>query len=266
MRTARTLAVSLLLAAGSVAVGLPAAPAPIVVTTQILDYERGFVFFTSGDGFRVSPQVVVDTMTGKPASHPPQARDYARVTFSADGLVTRIDLSAKPLPPQGNLADVERFALAASPTVPNPELAQAPGGPGCQGTGGHRVKVTFVVQVPPSTPLTDTVFMTTDQSGWNPQAYKMDRIDALHFRTELTFNSGTDLRYLFDRGSAASIEVGENGLDQPPYRLCIGAATVQAESIKVYHWADQIGNGVNQVPLALPTPYNPAPFPNLPPR
>jgi len=30
-----------------------------VVTAQVLDFEKGFIFFTTGDGFRVAPAVVI---------------------------------------------------------------------------------------------------------------------------------------------------------------------------------------------------------------
>ena len=39
------------------------------------------------------------------------------------------------------------------------------------------VAVAFVVTVPPTTPLNDDVYISTDASGWNPQAIKLDRID-----------------------------------------------------------------------------------------
>ena len=266
-RSVRSALAAAILAASTIAAAHPQTSAPIVVTTQLLDYERGFLFITDGDGFRVAPDVVVhNAKTHLAAQQPPKARDYARVTFSSDGFVTEIDLSSEKLPPEGSLSDIHRFALAASPSVANPELSgiSRAAGSSCPTRAGHRTIVTFVVRVPADTPLTDNVYMTTDQSGWNPQAYRLDRMDALHFHGQITFNSGTVLQYLFDRGSTSSIEVAENGLDQPPYKLCIGLADVQAEHINVYHWADQIGNGINQVPLVFPTPYNPAPFPNLP--
>ncbi len=42
-----------------------AASSPIVVSGQLLAYQDGFVFFTTGDGFRVAHDVVIhDAKTG----------------------------------------------------------------------------------------------------------------------------------------------------------------------------------------------------------
>ena len=242
----------------ALAAALLGASAQTVVTTQILDYERGFVFFTTGDGFHVAPGAVISG--GIPA-----ARDYARVTFDAAGEVTRIELSAHKLPPQGDLAAVARYAVALSTPYPNPELAP-PANPSRCATvkAGKRAVVVITVQVPPETAPTDNVYMTTDQAAWNAQAYRLDRIDALHYRTVLKLYSGTVMHVLFDRGSTQSIQTGENGIEEKPYLLCVGDEDVQDFNRIVYRWGDE-GSGPGAViPQALPTPFNPAPFPNLP--
>ncbi|HKU68491.1 MAG TPA: hypothetical protein VJP85_12005 [Candidatus Baltobacteraceae bacterium] len=229
-----------------------------VVTTQILDYERGYVFFTTGDGFKVAPDVVI---VNGPAV-PPR---YARVTFDANGVVTRIEVSTKKLPAQGDLAAIHRYAVALSPPQPNPELAGTGNRSLCARTvAGKHVLVAITVQVPPTTGVTDNVYMTSDQSAWNAQAYKLDRVDALHYRTVLTLASGTQMHVLFDRGSTQSIQVGENGIEQQPYLLCVGDSDVQAFTKTVARWGDESAGGTLPVPQTMPTPYNPAPFPNLP--
>lgn len=242
------------------ALSLIGAAAPVTVTTQILDYEKGYVFFTTGDGFRVSPNVQI-------VNGPPATRRYARVTFDNTGTVTKIEVSATKLPVEGDLNAVRQFAIALSTPAPNPDLApQAGGGTGfCSNTrAGRQVTVSITVQVPPETPLTSDVYMTSDQSGWYAQAYRLDRLDALHYRTVLKLLSGTQMRILFDRGSTQSIQTGENGIEQKPYLLCVGNEDAQAFTRTVYHWADQQPGATQQIPNALPTPYNPAPFPNLP--
>lgn len=241
-----------------VCVAAGAASGP-VVTAQILDYEKGYLFFTSGDGFKVSPDVVV---VNGPAM-PPR---YARVTFDANGVVTRIEVSLKKLPAEGDPAALHRYAIALSPPQPNPELDQPAGNrPLCaRAVAGKRVLVSITVQVPPTTGVTDSVYMTSDQSGWNPQAYKLDRVDALHYRTVLTLNSGTVMDVLFDRGSTQSIQVGENGIEQKPYVLCIGDSDVQAFTRTISRWGDETAGGNLPIPQTMPTPFNPAPFPNLP--
>lgn len=235
------------------------AAAPVTVTTQILDYEKGYVFFTTGDGFRVSPNVQI-------VNGPPATRKYARVTFDQNGVVTKIEVSSAKLPAEGDLNALHGFAVALSTPAPNPDLAPPPATNFCANTrGGRLVTVSVAVQVPPETPLTSDVYMTSDQSGWYAQAYRLDRQDALHYRTVLKLMSGTQMHVLFDRGSTQSVQVGQNGIEQTPYLLCVGNEDAQAFTRIIYHWADQQPGATQQIPNALPTPYNPAPFPNLPP-
>lgn len=258
MRNLRTLL--LLLACVSLAVPFARAQTnDVIFTAQILDYQKGFLFITTGDGFRVAPNVAIE-----PAKEVPQTREFARVTFSGDGIVTKIELSHKRLPPEGDPAQVHRFAIALSTPAPNPDIAgKAKGECSFEGTP-HLVPVRFVVQVPPSTQPTDFVYLTTDQSAWNPQAYRMNRVDALHYETTMRLMSGTDLQYLFDRGTTQSLPRGQNGLEQDPYHLCVKNATVQSVARQVFHWGDETGSNNVPAPQTMPTPFNPAPFPNLP--
>jgi hypothetical protein len=242
---------------------LSATGAGTVVTAKILDYERGYIFFTTGDGFRVAPGVqILQYGSDRPAASAPHVRQYARVTFDDSGVVTKIELSDARLPLQGDLSAVHRFAVALSTPAPNPDLANPPRTI-CQVQAGKLVTVNINVEVPPSTKITDSVYMTTDQSGWNPLAYHLDRVDALHYRTTLRLLSGTILKYLFDRGSASSIQVAESGVEQPPQTLCVGDAPMAVGS-RVFRWGDETSSGTLPVPQTMPTPFNPAPFPNLP--
>jgi hypothetical protein len=255
------------------AVLLIAASPGIVVTGQLLAYQDGYVFFTSGDGFHVSPSVVIhDAKTNGATSIVPAPRVWARATFDSSGTVTELDLSRSPLPPEGNFADVERFAVALSTPVPNPDLmgsTPAPGqtlAPQFRHFSGKPVLVTFTVEVPQNTPFTSTVYITTDASGWNAQAIPMDRIDVLHYQITRRLNSGTIFRYLYDRGSFQQVEVAQNGLQRSPRQIVVTDADVRDVRDNVYAWIDSVYGGYsNQSTTALPTPYNPAPFPNLPP-
>lgn len=248
---------SAVLLAAMVFLGVAAPSTSFVVTAQILDFEKGYLFLTTGDGFHVAQGAVI-------VHGPPGARDFARITFDASGNVTRIEVSKSALKPEGDLGAIHRFAVALSPPVENPELAQPPKSLCSQVIPGRRVLVTINVEVPPTTGATDQVYMTTDQSGWNPQAYRLDRVDALHYRTSLRFYSGTVLHYLFDRGSSQSIQRGENGLEMQPYLLCIGDADAQVVGKQIAHWGDEASSGLPAIPQTFPTPFNPAPFPNLP--
>jgi hypothetical protein len=261
------------LASVALAVVLLAANASVVVTGQLLAFQDGFVFFTTGDGFRVAPNLVVrDAKTGGATAIHPAPRVWARATFDASGTVTELDLSRTPLPPEGNFADVTRFAVALSSPVPNPDLLKAvetpePGSSvaSVESFSGKPVLVTFIVQVPPNTPFTSSIYITTDNSGWNAQAVPMDRVDGLHYEITRRYNSGTIFRYLYDRGTLQSQEVAQNGLQRTPRLLVVENADVLTMHDVVYAWQDSVGGGVQQAqPQIMPTPYNPAPFPNLP--
>ena len=218
---------------------LVAAGPTVVVSGQLLAYQDGFVFFTTGDGFRVAPSVVIrDAKTGGTTAVLPAPRIWARATFDATGTVTELDLSRAPLPPEGNFADVTRFAVAASSPAPNPDLlayqnlaTPAPGesiGPANVSYSGKPVLVTFIVQVPPTTPLVSSVYISTDQSAWSAQAIPMDRIDALHYEITRRYPSGTIFHYLYDRGSLQSEEIAQNGLSRKPRNFIVPDADVRS--------------------------------------
>lgn len=242
-------------------------PTTIATTGQLLAYQDGFLFFTTGDGFRVSPAVaILNDKTRQPTKEVPRPRLYARAVFNPQGVVTEIDLSNVLLPPE-NSGNVGQFAVALSSPVPNPDLA----GPSTSANGfvtqysGKEVLVSITVQVPPNTPPGARVYISTASSGWNPQAIAMQRIDVLHFQIVERLRSGTIFRYVYTRGSLQSIEVGENGLSRPPRETEITDANARAIRDTVYNWADTSAGNQSSQPDAIPTPYNPVPFPNLPP-
>jgi hypothetical protein len=267
---------ALALALATLASVLVAAGPPVVVSGQLLAYQDGYVFFTTGDGFRVAHGLVLkDAKTGGPTSISPAPRVWARATFDSTGTVTELDLSRAPLPPQGSFADVEHFAVALSTPIPNPDLLRnietpAPGTESSElassvNFNGKPVLVTFIVQVPPNTPWTASVYIANDVSGWNAQAIPMDRVDALHYQITRRYNSGTIFRYIYDRGTLQSQEVSQNGLQRPPRQLIVTNADVRVQHDIVYAWQDAVPGAVQQPqPQIMPTPYNPAPFPNLP--
>jgi len=247
--------------------------APISITGQLLAYQDGYVFFTSGDGFRVSPSIVIlDDKTHRATTKQPTSRDYARAVFSADGQVVELDLSSVPLPVAPLPEVVQQFAVTATKPYPNPELAPQTHGGLMSRNGvaqtftGKPVLVTITVQVPPNTPPAAQVFITTDTSSWNPQEIQMDRIDALHYRITRHINSGTIWHYLYTRGSLLNEERAANGLDEEPRELVVGDADVRSKYDTVANWADALpGQAQQPQPGVIPTPYNPNPFPNLPP-
>lgn len=259
-----------LFAIASALVILGAAPA-VSITGQLLAYQQGFVFFTNGNGFKVAPDVrILDNTTKAVSAAQPKPRVYARAVFNDSGQVVELDLSKTPLPLEPLSPEVQSYVVAASPSYPNPDLAPSKtvgltsnGVP--QTFSGKMVLLNITVQVPPTTPLNSQIYMATDTTSWNPQAIQMDRIDALHFRIVRRFASGTILHYIYTRGSSQTEERAENGLDTPGHAIVVTDADVRAVNDIVYRWADQSSaNGTQIQPDVVPTPYNPAPFPNLP--
>ncbi|MGP6158862.1 MAG: hypothetical protein ACLPYS_15380 [Vulcanimicrobiaceae bacterium] len=228
---------------------------------RLLDVRRGFVFFTTGDGFRLDPSAkIVDAKSGGPTKLQATTGTYARATFDeSSGNVVELALSSNPLPNEASFDQIARFAIALSTPYPNPDLNTNK-----EGFNGMPVLVVFTAEVPPKTPFTDSVYLATDVSGWSATAIKMDRIDALHYRVARDFNSGTHFFYRYTRGSWSSAERGQDGLDVKPRELLVRNLDVQRVANVVYHWGDE-----NQFQPDLgqpaPTPYNPVPF-NLPPR
>jgi len=247
---------------------LLAAAAPVAATGQLLAYQDGYVFFTTGDGFKVAPNVtVLDDATKQPTKQVPAPRDYARVVFNDAGEVSEIDLSSKALPVAAFPAQVKGYAVSVSSPYPNPDLAAAPAtsANGVRRTfSGIPVLVKFYVQVPPQTPLDAQVYIATDVSNWNPEAIRMDRVDAMHFVAILRLASGTVLHYLYTRGSIQSEERSANGLAMKPREIVVNDSDTNTTDGVVATWADSNGSNLLNQPTVFPTPYNPAPFPNLP--
>jgi len=236
-----------------------ATPAPagtlVKFSGQLLDYRGGYVFFTTGDGFRLDPAVKIDdAATGGATTLAPVTRTYARATFDAtSGRVVELALSRRRLPDEAKYEDIKRFAVALSTPAPNPDLR------GGEGLNGRPVLVTFTVEVPSKTPFSDPVYVATDTSGWSATAIRMNRIDALHYRVSRPFASGTRFLYRYTRGSWRSAERGQNGLEVSPRPFTVVNADVKSKNDIVYSWgdADQFAPDLG---AAVPTPFNPVPF------
>ncbi len=228
---------------------------------QILDDRAGFVFFTTGDGFRLAPAVKIDdAKTGGPTTLHAMTRVYARAGFdSGNGDVVELALSRTALPNAASYTDIKRFAVALSPTAPNPDLRRT-----VAGFSGRPVSVSFTVEVPPRTPFSDPVYLATDVSGWSATAIRMDRVDALHYRVSETYRSGTRILYRYTRGSWRSSERNQAGQEPRPHLLAVENVDVQPVRDTVYAWGDQ-DQFAPDLGQTIPTPFNPIPF-NTPPH
>jgi hypothetical protein len=222
---------------------------------QILDKRAGFVFFTTGDAFRLDPALkIVDAAKGGPTTLQPVTRIYARAAFdTGTGDVVELALSSRRLPDEAAYDDVKKFAVALSTPYANPDLK------GGEGFSGKSVLVVFTVEVPPKTPFTDEVYIATDVSGWSATAIRMDRVDALHYRVTRDFNSGTKFLYRYTLGSWQSAERGPGGIETKPRVFQVRNADIQSKNDVVDNWgdSDQFAPDLNGV---LPTPFNPVPI------
>jgi hypothetical protein len=228
------------------------------VTGQLLDVRNGFVYFTSGDAFKLAAAPrIADYDTGKPTALQPRAKLFARAIIDpATKLVVELDLTTRHLADDASYAAVaQQFTQTKATTAPAPEIVG-------QRISGREVAVTFVVTVPPTTPLSADIYISTDASNWNPQAIKMDRIDGQRYRAIRRFASGTRFFYRVTRGSWNSAERGQDGLEGPPHEYFTKEVDAHSETVTVYGWSDDRGNVPQQAaPGAIPTPFNPNPFP-----
>jgi hypothetical protein len=196
----------------------------------LLDIERGYVFTTAGETFTAVPNLQLTGLTGA-ALKTIAPGTTVRLTFDADGAVSAVTIVA-----------------SANTSTAVTKVAA----------------VTFIVRVPATTYPTDQVYITTNQSGWDALAIRMDRVDPLHFRAIVGVPVGGTLRYLYTRGNSPTIERGADGLTRHPRSTDVLDDTPRTIYDNVEHWGDEAGNTTLPAPQATPTPFNPAPFPNLP--
>jgi hypothetical protein len=214
-------------------------PIPVVINGEVIDLERGYIVFSTGDAFRLAPNApIVDDATG---GAPAFALDpgFFAVAYldGTSGIVESVRVSKHPLAAGQPAVQVpRRLVSVATPWRPNPDLIPRRGV--YRDQLSKSTAVTLVVEVPADTPFTDDVFMTTDTSGWNPQAIRMQRVDGLHFRIQVDLAGGTDFHYLFTRGSWKSVERDKSGLERAPREFFVPGGTADVIEARVYRWAD----------------------------
>lgn len=227
----------------------------ISYTAQLLDVRDNYVFFTTGDVFpTVDAPRIVDYFTGLPTTKLPLPKMFARATFDPQSKkIIELAITDKRVPTSSSEAAVEAFAIPPTNGGTAPELVG-------QNVTGKQVAVVFEVTAPPTTNLTDTLYISTDVSNWNPQAIRLDRVDAYLYRAERYFASGTKFAYRVTRGSWNSVERGEDNLDSPPHQFFVREVDSLAARVTVYHWSDENPASQSAGPTVIPTPYNSNPF------
>lgn len=227
-------------------------------TGQLLDVRNGYVYFTTGDAFKLADAPrIADYDTGKPTTLQPRAKLFARAVLDpATKQVVELDLTARHLPNDAQYAQIaQTYTQTKSTTERAPEIVG-------QRITGKEVPVTFTVTVPATTRLDAEVFISTDASGWNPRAIKMDRIDGQRYRAVRRFASGTKFFFRVTRGSWNSVERDQSGLEPAARDFFVREVDAQGRDVTVYSWSDDRANSPQQAgPGAIPTPFNPNPFP-----
>jgi len=214
-------------------------PEPLLVNGQVIDLERGYVVFSSGDAFKLAPNAaIVDDASGATPTYNLTPGIFAVATLDvSSGLVLSLRTSRRPLPAGTPAAQIpRRYVIAASSPKPNPDLVERRAV--YTSVLSKAVTVTVTVAVPPDTPFNDDVYMATDTSGWNPQAIKMQRLDGLHFRIQMDLRGGTEIHYLFTRGAWNDVERDRAGLQRKPRDLFVPGGDSQIVDATIYRWAD----------------------------
>jgi hypothetical protein len=201
--------------------------------------QHGFAVGTDGTAYRVAPDVaIVDAKSRMPAATPLPGT-LVRLTIDDGGVVKTI---ASDLPSNDRASAGKAIAALAIKSV----------------------TVTFTVLVPPTTQAEDTIYLTDSELRWNPVAIRMDRVDVLRFRTVIAVQPGTEFRYLYTRGNGQTIERGTNGLQRKVRTLRLIDQNPRRVDDIVERWGDEVGNTLLPQPSVRPTPFNPAPYPNIP--
>lgn len=234
-----------------------AQPGLLTFTAQLLDLRGGYVYFTTGDAFKLADAYrLVDYDSGQPTTQVPTVKWFARATLDpATKQIVELAVTKRRVPVSSptSLVQLRQYALVASSPAPAPELAG-------QGLSGRPVSVVFEVTVPPTTSITDNVYISTDAGGWNPQEIKLDRVNAYLYRAARTYASGTKFAFRVTRGSWNSVERGQDNLDPAPHEFTVRDVDALAARVTVYHWSDDNPTQQGVGPNSIPTPFNANPF------
>lgn len=228
------------------------------IVVQLLVLQPGTAVLTDGAAYKVAPDVaIVDFKSGKPMPAPSPGA-LVRLTFDSAGVIHTI---AGGVPKDQQSAD--RSAIAGFAVLPAAQGSPEP-------TSGYvafnlkRVMVTFTVRVPATTGSGDTVYLTDSELAWNPVGIRMDRIDLLRYRAVIALPSGAEFNYLYTRGNGQTIELGTKGLQRKVRTMLPKGVQPLRQDDVVERWGDEVGNTLLPAPHASPTPFNPAPYPNVP--
>jgi len=142
------------------------------------------------------------------------------IALDADGRVT-----PRPPDPQARpAAEIPRVAYVFAPAA------------AAQTDQTELVDATIDVVVPPRTPPTDDIYISTDRSGWSPSEVRMDRVDARHYRLGLRLHRGARVLFRVTRGSYGTIE-RDAAMALPPAHVLVAEPGADV-TVVVANWAD----------------------------
>ncbi|HXW76166.1 MAG TPA: hypothetical protein VEJ20_02020 [Candidatus Eremiobacteraceae bacterium] len=208
-----------------------------VYTGQVIDLERGYVVFANGDALRLATDAtVIDVRTNRSLTFV-QPGEYGAATLDASGAVELLQIADTPFAQGIPIEQIPRAdVVQLSPAKANQDLASNI--PPITSKLTKTEVVTITAFVPSTTPFTDDVYITTDTSGWNPQAVKMARIDGRRFRAIMDVLPGTQFQFLFTRGSWSTVESDRAGLRRAPRTLYAAGAVALDVDATVQRWID----------------------------
>ena len=100
-------------------------PQPLLINGQIIDFERGYVVFSTGDALKAATGMrIIDAASGLPPNYALVPGTFALAALDPqNGNVVELRTSHKPLSGGVTAAQVPRqFVVAASSPKPNPDL------------------------------------------------------------------------------------------------------------------------------------------------
>lgn len=186
---------------------------PIDVKAVVIACRDGRLALSGGGVVRLDPQTPC----------PPNAagRTFA-ISFDADGIVVRL----RP-PNRGE-------TLAEPSKIPSTAYLSPPREPAKDAS--EQVSCVIDVYVPPRTPPTDDIYISTERSNWNAAEIRLNRVDPRHYTTTIVLPRGTILPFRISRGSLATGERDAAQTIPPPHILRAQANTELR--IDVAGWAD----------------------------
>jgi hypothetical protein len=194
-------------------------PAVIVIAAAAASLFRIVPLACDGDRLVVAGAGVLRLADGVTCAEIVPGRATA-VALDADGRATPGRLTPDALP----AAKIPRTAYVLAPAVQS-DADQT-----------SLVTSTIDVVVPPRTPPSDDIYLSTERTSWSPAEVRMDRVDARRFRLALRLHRGARVAFRVTRGSYGTTE-RDASRALPPAHIAVGEPDAHV-TVVVAAWAD----------------------------